>query len=231
VKCSKKESKEYSQELVTPLHPKSYLLTSPSSYVERLLEQNNKYKTAMRILYANRRLSIQPDNIVIPSTESDDVPLVHDILDRLGILCKDSDELSLSTESHTEKNKEPTLTKAHTFSTASIPSPSNSAFNSTFFDESLASMESGIYEESPVDQRYFSELNPIALDTDMGLAIPFEVYSSMVAAKNTADYEQFSPQLQDMDAQDWCPLSMLNSVMNGDFPVDQSWGSNIQPLF
>ncbi|RDW85432.1 hypothetical protein BP5796_03757 [Coleophoma crateriformis] len=65
----KKESKEYSR-----------------GYIDQLLEQNDRYKRAMRVLYANRRLSIQPDTMVLPSTEGDDVPLVHDILDRLGLL-------------------------------------------------------------------------------------------------------------------------------------------------
>jgi hypothetical protein len=108
---------------------------------------NDKYKTAMRILYANRRLSIQPDNIVIPSTEGDDVPLVHDILDRLGMVDKESDERSESTESHTEHRKVPTAVRANTWSTPSapsmdsMPSPSNSAFNTSFFDETFTPME------------------------------------------------------------------------------------------
>lgn len=213
MKCSKKESKEYSQD-----------------YVERLLEQNDKYKTAMRILYANRRLSIQPDNIVIPSTESDDVPLVHDILGRLGMVCKDDDDRSQSSnsESHVEKQKEPTLTKTQTFSAQSIPSPSNSMFSPTFFDESFNM-------DAPIDSTFFPEINPLALDADMGLTIPYEVYSSMTATKNGTEFSQFSPDFQsqdmDMNGQDWCPLSMLHSVMNGgDLPVDQTW-AGYQPSY
>src|SRR4051812_22023447 len=158
-------------------------LLIPHSYVDRLLEQNDKYKVAMRILYANRRLSIQPDNIVIPSIESDDVPLVHDILDRLGMVTKDSDEQSQSTENHFEK---PALSKASTFSTVSAPSPSESTFNPTFFDESYTS---GIYEEPTP---YFQD-TLLPLDADMGLSVPFEVYSSMVPAKNSAEFSQFMP--------------------------------------
>jgi hypothetical protein len=184
----------------------------------------------LRILYANRRLSIQPDNIAIPSTESDDVPLVHDILDRLGMVCPDDDSNSQSSnpESHAEKQKEPTLTKTNTFSTTSIPSPSNSMFSPTFFDDPLAM-------DAQMESTFFPEVDPLALGHDMVLTIPFEVYSSMSATKNGADFTQFSPDFptQDlnMNAQDWCPLSILDSVMNGDnFPMDQS-RAGFQPSY
>lgn len=70
------------------------------SYVDTLLEQNSKYKAAMKVLYANRRLSIHPDDMTLPSTEGKDVPLVHDILERLGLL--EEGEASLKDERDAE---------------------------------------------------------------------------------------------------------------------------------
>jgi hypothetical protein len=193
------------------------------SYVERLLEQNDKYKTAMRILYANRRLSIQPDNIVIPNMESDDIPLVHDILNRLGMVTQEPDQASQSSGSHFEK---PTLTKAPTFSSpsvTSIPSPTNSIFNHTYFDDPF------LPSKTPIDTTFFPDTNPQSFDADMGLDVPFEVYSSMNESKNDADYMQFSsdfPQSQDVSTPDWCPMSVLDSVMGGEFSADQAWNEN-----
>lgn len=232
MKCSKKESKEYSQEFVNPCLALFCICLHFTSYVDRLLEMNDKYKTAMRILYANRRLSIQPDNIIIPSTESDDVPLVHDILDRLGMVDhgKDSDEHSESTESHAKQHKEPAVAREKTWSTPSMPSPSNSAFNPSFFDESFTTMEPSMYDESPVDPTFSQDVNAMPLDTDMGLTIPFEAYSTMGSAKNFTPFSPDFPQTQDMSAQDWCPLSVLDSVMNGDFPVDQSRATSYNQL-
>lgn len=192
------------------------------SYVDRLLEQNDKYKTAMRILYANRRLSIQPDNIIIPSIESEDVPLVHDILDRLGMVWKDSDEMSQSSGSHFEK---PSLSKAPTFgsdSTMSVPSPTNSNFNSTYFDDSLFSLE------APLDET-FSDTNTLSFDPMSGLSVPFEAFSTMNSDKNISNFMQFTsdfPQSTNMSTQDW---TALESMMNVDFPVDQTWNAAFQP--
>lgn len=202
--------------------------------MDRLLEQNDKYKTAMRILYANRRLSIQSDNIIIPSIESNDTPLVHDILDRLGMLCHDDDTNSQSStpESHIETYKEPTLTYSKTLSTPSIlsvPSPSDSMFTPTLFDEAALAID------ATMETNFFPETNPMALNADIGLTVPYEVYSSMNTAQISSDYSQYSPDFtfQDlsMNVQDWCPLSGSDPVANGaDFQTEQSWDS-FQPSY
>jgi hypothetical protein len=83
-----------------------------------------------------------------------------------------------------------------------------------------------MYDESPIDATYFQDLKAEPLDTDIGLTVPFEVYSSLGVTK---DYGQFSPdfpQAQDLSAQNLCPLSVLDSVMYSEFPVDPSWDTS-----
>lgn len=203
MKCSKKESKEYSQD-----------------YVQRLLEQNDKYKIAMRVLYANRRLSIQPDSIVIPSTDSDDVPLVHDILDRLGLLGHSNEDHS--TASAISIPKAPKQTPQKDWSTSSMQS---SLFDTSMFDSpSTATLESPTLYDMPALPDFESEM--LALDTDMGLNFPYQVYETMNASA-TDMFSQFTPKHsapQHIGQQDWCPLSALDNMMNSPFPMEETWG-------
>ncbi|KAH8594013.1 hypothetical protein B0O99DRAFT_688038 [Bisporella sp. PMI_857] len=209
MKCSKKESKEYSQD-----------------YVDRLLEQNDKYKTAMRVLYANRRLSIQPDSMVVPSTESDDIPLVHDILDRLGLLDQEQDRASQASETAVERlpiarNK----AIQNLWSTASIQS---SLFDTSIFDtRSSVTTESPSFNDLPaLPELESSEAEMLSMDADMGLNFPFQVYESMNTSKTAEMFAQFTPEYfmpQQMSPQDVCPLNVLHNVMHGGMGADQSW--------
>jgi len=199
MKCSKKESKEYSQD-----------------YVDRLLEQNDKYKSALRILYANRRLSIQPDNLVIPSTESDDVPLVHDILEHLGMIMDDDDNGSEISD-QVDRAIQPRKKEQTISSTSSIPSPAGSRFNSAFLDDTFGAPT--VFEE-PIT--YFQNSGLVPLELDMGLSIPYEAYSAMHGVKNGSDIGHFPQEFGvplDMGLQHWDPMVMLDADMIG----EQSW--------
>jgi len=178
---------------------------------------------AMRVLYANRRLSIQPDSITIPSTESEDVPLVHDILDRLGLLGGHSDA------------------KNHS-ATPEIPIPqakrqpiqkdwSSSSMQSSLFDTSMFGSPSTATLESPTlyDMSAPSEFDGemLGMDLDMSLNFPYQVYETMNASA-TDIFGQITPKLSAGEQQagqaEWCPLSVLDSVMNPPFPMEETWG-------
>jgi len=174
----------------------------------------------MRVLYANRRLSIQPDSIVIPSTDSDDVPLVHDILDRLGLL-------GHSTENHTTASampipQAPKETPQNEWSTSSIQS---SVFDTSMLESpSTATLESPTLYDMPALPDFESDM--LGLDTDMGLNFPYQVYETMNASA-TDMFSQFAPKLsttQQMGQQDWCPLSSFDNMMNTPFPMEETWG-------
>jgi len=190
--------------------------------VQRLLEQNDKYKTAMRLLYANRRLSIQPDSITIPSTEFDDVPLVHDILDRLGLLGEhySGEEHSTIPEMPIPQAKKQTT--QNDWSTSSIQS--SHLDNSIFGSPSTAILESPTLYDVPALPEFEGDI--LSMDADMGLNFPYQVWETLNASA-TDMFSQFTPKplvAEQTGQQDWCPLSVLDSVMNPPFPVEETWG-------
>ena len=180
----------------------------------------------MRLLYANRRLSIQPDSMIVPSTESDDAPLVHDILDRLGLLegnlKKEEDDPATSAMPIPHANYQ--TTQKH-LSTSSMQS---SHFDSSFFDSpSIGTLESPLFNMPTLPEPDVDMLGQPGMDMEMGLSFPYEVYETMNASITTGKPSQVIPKHMigaQMDQQDWCPLSVLDGVMNAPFPME-TWGA------
>ena len=179
----------------------------------------------MRVLYANRRLSIQPDSIIIPSTESDDVPLVHDILDRLGLLgSKDLDTHSQTSEIPIEKPQ--TQPSQKPWSTSSVQS---SLFTSPF--EAPSTIADPMLFDMPALPEFDNTEDLLAMDADMSLNFPYEVYETINATKGDM-FNHFTPNFS-MAPQtvDWCPLNVLDEVLHGSYPVEQSWPTDPAPGF
>jgi hypothetical protein len=172
----------------------------------------------MRFLYSNRRLSIQPDSIVIPSAESADGPLVHDILDHLGLLGGDGDTDSAAGLVESPRSR-PILKGNQTSASSSTSVYDNSLADATpMFSHSFTDISSmPDFDVNDID---------LSLDTDMGLNFPYEVYSSinMDMTGTGIGFGSFTPDLslpQNMSPQDWCPLDVLEDVMN--MPAGQMW--------
>jgi len=172
------------------------------------VEQNHKYKTAMKVLYANRRLSIQPDNIIVPSIELDDVPLVHEILDRLGLVS--GEKAPLENSSRSSEPEERSLPPPSTPTVSTLDS--NSMFDTSTFE----SMSTITPDPGMLDFDY-NDLDMSSFDNDMGVSLPFEVYSSI---NPMTDNFYASPSGM-FKSPDWCPLDVLNSVMHSDYPSQQ----------
>jgi len=176
----------------------------------------------MRVLYANRRLSIQPDSIIIPSTESDDVPLVHDILDRLGLLGGHSNTEDHSTTPKIPISQAKPQTTQKDWSTSSIQS---SLFDTSFMgSSSTATLESPTLYDMPALPDFECDMQ--GMDTELSLNFPYQVYETMNASA-TDLFGQVTPKLsigEQIGQQDWCPLSVLDSVMNPPFPMEETWG-------
>lgn len=73
--------------------------------------------------------------------------------------------------------------------------------------------------------------NPYAFETDLGLEVPFEVYSSMNGVKNGGgDYMQFTSDfpssMGELGGDDWISSGVLDSVMGG-FPVVDPWNGGL----
>jgi hypothetical protein len=162
-KSRNRDTKEYSQ-----------------SYVDQLLDQNAKYKSAMRVLYANRRLSIHPDDMKVPTTEGKDVPLVHDILDRLGLLQGEDNMDKAESESSQEM---PSLRRMNTISSSieSVGWASNFDFDSnitpkaTYAPSSSANTDFANYNMDFNNNGYFDS-NAMQVEEP---AFDFELYPNV----------------------------------------------------
>jgi hypothetical protein len=205
------------------------LLLTRRSYVDRLVEQNDQYKTAMRVLYANRRLSIHPDNIVIPVADSEDAPLIHDILERLGLLIEDSDDLPVPkrAESHAES---PRSISTSSISEApwSTESISTSPFETSALDTSSSFIQdSGFYNDVlTIPDFDSSRTDSMALETDLPFDLPYEIYTAIDGDKPSAAFNQLGQGFAlfpDMIPQSWDQLNAFQEVMDGNMPLEPSW--------
>jgi len=174
----------------------------------------------MRVLYANRRLSAQFVSEAIPSTEADDGPLVHDILNSLGLL-EDSEPRERSkSDAGSPKSISISSPCPENPSTPSRP-PSPTALDT----ESPTSLDFDIFSDIPAfpDPNY-SAVDFRALDTDLDLDF---CGVDWAMNENLSGFDSgLRPNFglsQGMVLQDWDPLSVLQNVMNGGITPGQYW--------